>query len=245
MTDIDYNIIDYQDCIKESSVKNIEKHFLDIDKFRQSILKSIVNTLDLYKKNEIGEPILLSVLADLKTKVQRKINIVESEIPEIANVEFALFGTLKKGGTILISKDFDSDTEIQSERKKLRSKYKDQLKNNLTLSLGDLLIEIENTVEKIKNIEAYPDIEQWYPQLMDVDEKPDPRLKYFPDQFWDTVGKIRESKELTWEQTYKYVKHEMDELKIPLQYSTFDSFRKLIPDELKGKRFPKKGSNLS
>lgn len=225
-----YNIIDYQDCIKETSVINMERHFLDLDKFRAEIIKIVIDVLDLYTNKEIGEPIVLSILADCKKRIQKKINLVEVEIPEIANVEFVLFGTLKEGGTILISNDFDSDTKIQSMREKFRSKYEDQLNNNLTLSLGDLLIEIENTIEKIKNIDAYPNIEQWYPQLKDIDSKPNPRLKYHSENYFDTAYLIyRESKKnnakgLTWPEVYEKIVAEENKLGMENKYSSFDSF---------------------
>lgn len=156
-------IVDYENVVKESEVHKFEHFFEDIDHFRTECLETIVPILKSYGEGAIGRAIVLSVLHKLKTRLKKKITLAESEIPDIASVKFVLYGTLKDGRKILVSKDFDRTTEIGVQRDKSIELYGKQMNTYVSLSLNNLLADIEDTIYQIEVLETYPDVTDWYP----------------------------------------------------------------------------------
>jgi len=219
-----FEIIVHEDLVKEASVKKIEKHLYQIDRFRLEVLKTVVAPLELYSNGEIGEAVVIQIFQEVITRVKRRINLLEATIPEVVNLEFMLWGSVKDGGTILISHEFDASSKIQAERERLKKKYQDHLSSNLSLSLGGLLIGLEGTLMRIETLGKYPDAESWYPQLARAAPRVDPRVKFHSDNYWPTAYQIKTGKELTWQAAYTFICKEMTGLGLDLRHNNFESF---------------------
>lgn len=160
-----YEIIDYENVVNEADFEKLEQYIEDVDRFRYEIIKTIVAITESYEQEIIGRPAVLSALQKIKKKLKSKIAIVEAEIPDVANVNFSLYGTLKDGRKILVSKDFDCTSQIGVNREEWKRWYKEQLSTETTLSLGGLLNEIEDLISQVELLETYPDVKQWFPSF--------------------------------------------------------------------------------